>query len=158
RRVGLGRAARLAPRVVEIQDQLGIAREALRRRHIHHVDLGPDAVLVAEGGDAGFGRDAGAGQNDDALEARHAGQIPPACGSAGRQDLTGAGISCKSERCLCGERPMKTWLSWSSGKDSAWSLHVLREERRAEVAALFTTINAAFDRVAMHGVRRAVLE
>ena len=53
---------------------------------------------------------------------------------------------------------MKTWLSWSSGKDSAWSLDVLRSGGHAEVTALFTTINAAFDRVAMHAVRRELLE
>jgi uncharacterized protein (TIGR00290 family) len=53
---------------------------------------------------------------------------------------------------------MKTWLSWSSGKDSAWSLHVLRRGGEAEVAALFTTVNAAFDRVAMHAVRRELAE
>ena len=53
---------------------------------------------------------------------------------------------------------MKTWLSWSSGKDSAWSLKVLRQGRQAEVTALFTTVNAAFDRVAMHAVRRTLLE
>ena len=53
---------------------------------------------------------------------------------------------------------MKTWLSWSSGKDSAWSLHTLRQSGEAEVTGLFTTVNAAFDRVAMHAVRRALLE
>jgi uncharacterized protein (TIGR00290 family) len=53
---------------------------------------------------------------------------------------------------------MKTWLSWSSGKDSAWSLHVLRQRGDAEVIGLFTTLNAGFDRVAMHAVRRALLE
>jgi uncharacterized protein (TIGR00290 family) len=53
---------------------------------------------------------------------------------------------------------MKTWLSWSSGKDSAWSLHALRRDGPAEVTGLFTTVNAAFDRVAMHAVRRALLE
>jgi uncharacterized protein (TIGR00290 family) len=52
---------------------------------------------------------------------------------------------------------MTTWLSWSSGKDSAWSLHELRRAG-VPVTALFTTVNAAFDRVAMHGVRRALLE
>lgn len=52
---------------------------------------------------------------------------------------------------------MTTWLSWSSGKDAAWSLH---EMRRADVpvTGLFTTVNAAFDRVAMHAVRRSLLE
>ena len=53
---------------------------------------------------------------------------------------------------------MRTWVSWSSGKDSAWALHVLRQGGEAEVAGLFTTINAAFDRVAMHAVRRELLE
>lgn len=53
---------------------------------------------------------------------------------------------------------MKTWLSWSSGKDSAWSLQALRQEGRAEITGLFTTMNAAFDRVAMHAVRRAIVE
>jgi diphthamide synthase (EF-2-diphthine--ammonia ligase) len=49
-------------------------------------------------------------------------------------------------------------LSWSSGKDSAWALHVLRQDPTVEVAALLTTINEAFDRVAMHAVRRPLVE
>ena len=53
---------------------------------------------------------------------------------------------------------MRTWVSWSSGKDSAWSLHVLRGMPGVEVTGLFTTLNAAFDRVAMHAVRRTLLE
>jgi uncharacterized protein (TIGR00290 family) len=53
---------------------------------------------------------------------------------------------------------MKILLSWSSGKDSAWTLHVLNRQCPGAVAALLTTINEAFDRVAMHGVRRDVLE
>ena len=44
-------------------------------------------------------------------------------------------------------------LSWSSGKDSAWALHVLRQRRDVEVVGLVTTLNEAFGRVAMHGVR-----
>lgn len=48
-------------------------------------------------------------------------------------------------------------LSWSSGKDSAWTLHQLRQEG-AEVVALLTTFNQVFDRVAMHGTRRALVE
>lgn len=47
----------------------------------------------------------------------------------------------------------KTWLSWSSGKDSAWALHELRQSGEYEVTGLFTTINSAFERVAMHAVR-----
>jgi uncharacterized protein (TIGR00290 family) len=49
-------------------------------------------------------------------------------------------------------------LSWSSGKDSAWSLHLLRQDPNIEVVALVTTINQEFDRVAMHAVRRRLLE
>jgi len=49
-------------------------------------------------------------------------------------------------------------LSWSSGKDSAWALHRLRRSDEYEVVGLMTTINAAADRVAMHAVRRSLLE
>ena len=52
----------------------------------------------------------------------------------------------------------KLLLSWSSGKDSAWALHVLRSRGEYEVVGLFTTFNAEFDRVAMHGVRRDLTE
>src|SRR5579862_5667401 len=49
-------------------------------------------------------------------------------------------------------------LSWSSGKDSAWTLHVLRQRPDVEVVGLLTTFNEAVDRVAMHAVRRALVE
>jgi uncharacterized protein (TIGR00290 family) len=49
-------------------------------------------------------------------------------------------------------------LSWSSGKDSAWSLHVLRQRGEYEVAGLLTTFNEVADRVAMHAVRRELVE
>ncbi len=52
----------------------------------------------------------------------------------------------------------KVLLSWSSGKDSAWALHVLRQQGNCEIAGLLTTINSAFDRVAMHGTRRVLVE
>ena len=52
---------------------------------------------------------------------------------------------------------LKTLLSWSSGKDSAWALHRLRSDDRYEVVGLVTTINAAHDRVAMHAVRVELL-
>lgn len=52
----------------------------------------------------------------------------------------------------------KALLSWSSGKDSAWALHLMRQSGEYEIAGLLTTMNAAFDRVAMHGTRRALLE
>ena len=53
---------------------------------------------------------------------------------------------------------MRIVLSWSSGKDSAWALHLLNQQYPGAVAALLTTVNEAMDRVAMHGVRRDVLE
>jgi uncharacterized protein (TIGR00290 family) len=49
-------------------------------------------------------------------------------------------------------------LAWSSGKDSAWTLHVLRERGDVEVVGLLTTVNEAVDRVAMHAVRRELLD
>jgi uncharacterized protein (TIGR00290 family) len=49
-------------------------------------------------------------------------------------------------------------LSWSSGKDSAWALHVLREQGEVDVVGLLTTFNAAASRVAMHAVREDLLE
>jgi uncharacterized protein (TIGR00290 family) len=52
----------------------------------------------------------------------------------------------------------KALISWSSGKDSAWMLHRLRQSGEYEIAGLLTTMNAEFDRVAMHGTRRAVVE
>jgi uncharacterized protein (TIGR00290 family) len=52
----------------------------------------------------------------------------------------------------------KVLLSWSSGKDSAWTLHLLRQWPDIEVVALLTTFNSVADRVAMHAVRRALVE
>jgi uncharacterized protein (TIGR00290 family) len=52
---------------------------------------------------------------------------------------------------------MKILVSWSSGKDSAWMLHTLRQQHPGTVAGLLTTVNQAFDRVAMHAVRRTLL-
>jgi uncharacterized protein (TIGR00290 family) len=53
---------------------------------------------------------------------------------------------------------MKVLVSWSSGKDSAWMLHVLKQDASIEIGALLTTMNEAFDRVAMHAVRRTLVE
>ncbi len=52
----------------------------------------------------------------------------------------------------------RTLLSWSSGKDSAWSLHLLRHRNEHEVVGLLTTFNQAANRVAMHAVRRSLVE
>lgn len=51
----------------------------------------------------------------------------------------------------------RTLLSWSSGKDSAWALHLLRQQREYEIVGLLTTFNRVADRVAMHGVRRSLV-
>ena len=47
-------------------------------------------------------------------------------------------------------------LSWSSGKDSAWSLHLLRQQKSFEIAGLLTTFNQAANRVASLGRRFAL--
>jgi uncharacterized protein (TIGR00290 family) len=52
----------------------------------------------------------------------------------------------------------KVLLSWSSGKDSAWTLHLLRQNPELEVVGLFTTVNSEFNRVAMHGVRHELVQ
>jgi len=49
-------------------------------------------------------------------------------------------------------------VSWSSGKDSAWTLHMLSGRKDLSVVALLTTINQSFDRVAMHAVRHSLLK
>lgn len=48
-------------------------------------------------------------------------------------------------------------VSWSTGKDSAWALHRLREEPGVEVVGLLTTVTPEFGRVSIHGTRRDVL-
>jgi uncharacterized protein (TIGR00290 family) len=52
----------------------------------------------------------------------------------------------------------KILLSWSGGKDSAWSLHVLRQSSEYAVAGLLTTVNEEFRRVAIHGFREELLD
>jgi len=53
---------------------------------------------------------------------------------------------------------MKTLVSWSSGKDSAWMVHVLRQRGDVQLAGLLTTINESAQRVAMHAVRVDLLQ
>jgi uncharacterized protein (TIGR00290 family) len=53
---------------------------------------------------------------------------------------------------------MKVLVSWSSGKDCAWMLHLLNQQHPGAAQGLLTTTNQAFDRVAMHGVRRSLVE
>ncbi|HEV2645495.1 MAG TPA: ATP-binding protein [Acidobacteriaceae bacterium] len=49
-------------------------------------------------------------------------------------------------------------LSWSGGKDSAWALHLLRQQHDYEVVGLLTTINEKYRRVAIHGFREELLD
>ena len=52
----------------------------------------------------------------------------------------------------------RVWLWWSSGKDSAWALHLLRQDPDVSVERLITTVTPTFGRVAIHGTRISVLE
>ncbi|HEX3915104.1 MAG TPA: hypothetical protein VHW71_16515 [Steroidobacteraceae bacterium] len=52
----------------------------------------------------------------------------------------------------------KAFVSWSSGKDSAFALYEARRTGLAEIAGVVTTVNERHDRVAMHGVRSALLD
>jgi uncharacterized protein (TIGR00290 family) len=54
--------------------------------------------------------------------------------------------------------PKRILLSWSGGKDSAWALHLLRQNPEYEVVALLTTLNEKFRRVAIHGFREELLD
>jgi hypothetical protein len=137
RRVRFGALQPAAALVIEFVHELWVGTEALGRRHLAVIVLGPDAALVAECRKPGFRGETCAGEDDDVAKLWHRRAI--AVPVAERN----AGIA------------MKTLLSWSTGKDSAWSLHMLRQTPGIEVAGLFTTVNAAFDRVAMHAVRRA---
>ena len=55
-------------------------------------------------------------------------------------------------------RPPKAFISWSSGKDSAFALHEARRTGAAEIVGVLTTLNEVYGRVAMHGVRDSVLD
>ena len=49
-------------------------------------------------------------------------------------------------------------LSWSSGKDSAWTLYQLQQDSTVKVVGLLTTFNSEFNRSAIHGVRQQLLD
>jgi uncharacterized protein (TIGR00290 family) len=53
---------------------------------------------------------------------------------------------------------VKILVSWSTGKDSAWMLHLIKQQYPGAAAGLLTTTNEAFGRVAMHAVRRELLD
>ncbi|MBW1677680.1 MAG: ATP-binding protein [Deltaproteobacteria bacterium] len=52
----------------------------------------------------------------------------------------------------------KTLLSWSSGKDSAWALHLLQQDPTIDLAGLFTAVNQKDNRVSMHATRLEMLQ
>ncbi|MDD5082223.1 MAG: diphthine--ammonia ligase [Dehalococcoidales bacterium] len=52
----------------------------------------------------------------------------------------------------------KVIFSWSGGKDSALALYEIRQNRQYEIVTLLTTVTEGYDRVSMHGVRRALIE
>ena len=48
-------------------------------------------------------------------------------------------------------------LSWSGGKDAAWTLHMLRQRNDVQVVGLVTTLTEGYDRISMQGIRRGIL-
>ncbi len=55
--------------------------------------------------------------------------------------------------------PTPVLVSWSSGKDSAWALHVLRAQpERFAVRGVFTTVTERFQRVSIHSTPTWVLQ
>ena len=55
--------------------------------------------------------------------------------------------------------PVPVMVSWSSGKDSAWALHTLRQQPECyEVRGIFTTVTETFDRISIHSTPRWVLK
>jgi uncharacterized protein (TIGR00290 family) len=54
--------------------------------------------------------------------------------------------------------PPKAFVSWSSGKDSAYALFEARRLGLADIVGILTTVKEVYDRVAMHGVRSALLD
>ena len=76
----------------------------------------------------------------------------PPCRTISDQNIRGEHVKVKKAHAKA-----RTLLSWSSGKDSAWALHVLQQSNNIEIVGLFTTINRAHRRVAMHAVSDRLL-
>src|SRR5579864_5138506 len=74
------------------------------------------------------------------------------------KEARGKSVASRLSRASQRTKMKRILLSWSSGKDSAWTLKVLRQRSDYEIAGLLTTFNQAADRVAMHGVRRSLVE
>lgn len=53
---------------------------------------------------------------------------------------------------------IKGYMNWSGGKDSSLCLHYIQQDDRYSIDCLLTSVNAAHDRISMHGVRRSLLE
>jgi diphthamide synthase (EF-2-diphthine--ammonia ligase) len=52
----------------------------------------------------------------------------------------------------------KTWVSWSTGKDSAYALNELLKNKQFVVTKLLTTVTADFERVSLHSSRQSLLK
>lgn len=52
----------------------------------------------------------------------------------------------------------KAVVSWSSGKDSAWSYHIVQQAGDYDIVGLVTTLTKPYERIAMHGVREALVD
>ena len=52
----------------------------------------------------------------------------------------------------------RAFVSWSSGKDSAFAVWEARQKGLAQIVGVVTTVNEKYDRVAMHGVRAELLD
>src|SRR5262245_34861353 len=115
----------------------------------------PDAV----GGDPGCrsqgnGADLGGRRGGEPRRHGHGGELrtePSDVGDHAPPDEAAAGKVSVS-------RPTDVLLAWSGGKDSALALAALRADPAWQVVGLLTTITRDYDRISMHGVRRAVLE
>lgn len=64
----------------------------------------------------------------------------------------------KTSRARISDEPSPTWLWWSTGKDSAWTLRTLRASRSHLLTGLITTFTPTYQRVAIHGTRISLLE
>ena len=56
------------------------------------------------------------------------------------------------------EQRIKGYMNWSGGKDSSLCLHYIQQDHNYNIDCLLTSVNAAHDRISMHGVRRSLLE
>lgn len=52
----------------------------------------------------------------------------------------------------------KALIAWSSGKDSAWALHMARLSGDYDIVGALTTVTDTFSRVSIHGVREELLK